>query len=698
MNRKQLRRAICGSAVILTLGGGLLSQASGEGGLISRLWDKRPRLSESRLNPRNWFGDDSNDAVADADLKPVVSVRPELTRNPFGGESSFADTDRVAAGAATSEPAVAAAVREKQPAAVSEQKRATEKRAASLPVIAPATTHAQKTAGVDEPPPGLDALFRRPSREMIEQARRRKQGGSSVASTKTAVTAPKAADQVVGKAASSVADREPATTEVASRNVATTEKPAPRRTLLRRPTSARQERQSVEPPTGRVAVRSLESDEAETGLRSGFVRLSDSDARLTAQGRETGSEDQTADGAESRSGFEPTLSESDATFDRLMAEIQATSGNARSTAARSLSAPRLPDGLNVSLSSDSAVARNSTTSLDGTNDVASDSSRTSVADAAPAEGNSSGTAGAPPQTEPGDGVPEDAQSRSIDELIARTRAEMNGTLLARQVEQERERESVVRDEAIETRVDQVSVSQPGPVDLVTAPPLMVPQGFHTGSFRTYGEATTADERSAQTFPPAMRTPSADSTDELDRRMGSQSRLSRIEQAARSAQQRTQGPEIVPGPAGSGVVIDGTQYSAVKPKVTSNAAPSLSVPDRAEFRRLSYERRASELAGQVERLADGGPTQPLLIMPGEPLPQQTMEVDSRQETVAADEAAASVGSPIDWPDDEDLAPVKPKSGGTSWGLIIFCLALLTAGSHIAVSRFRQSRTAAAAVKS
>ena len=626
--------------MILTLGGGLLSQASGEGGFISRIWDKRPKLSESRLNPRNWFGGESSDKVADADLKPVVSVRPELNRNPFGGEPSFEDAGGAEVTAAPAGQAVSALPQQTvtEPAAKLTLESTTDKETSSLPVIAPAKTYAQATARSEQPAASIDSIFHRPSPEMIEQARRRKLGNSVAAKADAADAETKSDAQVASKGA--------AATDATSEDDTATGKNPPRNTLMQMLVKSRQEPKVAEPVSqpvaGRVALGSLAGGEAEANAKKGHVHLEDSGLAKAQQGQ-VGT---------------PTVSESDAAFNQLLAQIKGTASKSGSPTVSSLAAPRLPDGLSVSSSAEP---------------VASEVE----------EG----------QAEPAGAASPEARSQSIDEMIARTRAEMNATTLARQAEQERD--SVVGGGAVETRVDQVSVSQLGIVNTEAAVPLMIPQGLNPGSFQTYGETVGAD-RSSQSFPNAIRRGETEAVDVLNLQPG----LSRIEQAARSAQQRTSGPAIVPGRAGSGVVIDGQQYSVVRPKVTSNAAPSLSVPDNSTFRRLSYERRADDLAGQVERLADAGSTEPALIAPGEPLPQADAPVEPSQIEASPQAAAdvAATGSPIDWPDEADLAPVKPKSGGTSWGFIIFCLALLTAGTHIAVSRLRQSRMAAAAGKS
>lgn len=649
MNRKQLRQMICGSAVLITLGGGLLSQASGEGGLMSRLWDKRPRMSESRLNPRNWFGSDEA-AVDDADLKPVVSVRPELTRNPFSADAALP------AASGSTEKVDAA------PASTVSTQVPSSDRSTGLPVIVPAETSASTTARADVPAPSIDSIFKRPSEDMRERARRRTSRDAIPDAAVAEASAPKS-NELLAKVADAASDSPRADDVSAGDQVA----PA-RKTLLRMPVPARPSREVAEPGPGRVMLGTLASDDSSSETGKGYIRLDEvspvqSDANLDT--------------------------EVDSAYERLLTQVKAASSDSASAnnVGSTRAAPRLPDSLNVN----PFAATESRLRVDQFSDRVHDA----VVDPA-----------GHPQVETSEklaesasAAPSDAQTRSIDEMIARSRAEMNSTFLARQAEQERN--AATGDAGLNAQDDSSSISQAGAVATGAAPPLMVPGGFDAGSFRTYGES----ERSAESQ--SRRVSCGDAPTLVDvpnRAVTPPTGLSRIEQAARSARQATAGPAIVPGPAGSGVVIDGSQYSVVKPRVTSNSAPSLSVPDNSTFRRLSYERRADELVGQVDRLANADSPGPILVVPGESLPRAeapAMPAQGFPETAAeassAAEAAAA-GSPIDWPDEADLAPVKPKSGGTPWGLIVFCLALLTAGSHIAVSRFRQSRTAGSVGKS
>jgi hypothetical protein len=326
MNRKQLRRAICGSAILLTLGGGLLSQASGEG-FISRLWDKRPKLSESRLNPRNWFGDDSSDKVADADLKPVVSVRPELNRNPFGGEPSFVDAGGADVAAVPAGQAVSALPQQTLQAATSPAAKQTlestaDKETSALPVIAPAKTHAQATARIEQPAASIDSIFHRPSSEMIEQARRRKLGNSVAAK-------PAAETESVAHVAS----------EAASGTDAATGKNTPRNTLMQMLVEARQEPKVAEPVAGRVALGSLDTAKVEASEGKGHVHLEDSSQPQSLQNPVS----------------TPTVNESDAAFNQLLAQIKGTARESGSSAVSGLTAPRLPDGISVSASAEPAA-------------------------------------------------------------------------------------------------------------------------------------------------------------------------------------------------------------------------------------------------------------------------------------------------------------------------------------------------------
>ncbi|MBI1313875.1 hypothetical protein GC176_21490 [bacterium] len=711
MNRKQLRQAICGSAVLITLGGGLLSQASGDGGFISRLWDKRPRLSESRLNPTNWFSRDDKDN-ADADLKTVVTVRPELTRNPFAADAalaSSADSPQPAAAAlpdAISRSNDSSATEAAKPESRQQsngasqrvvQKSSSQEEDSALPKIVPGRQPDQLTTSEERvPAPSIDAIFHRPSEEMIERARRRK-AGQTIAKDKSDETKDEATSEtLVAKTTGTLSDSGRRDQETSGQQTLTS-----RTALLQKPASSHRQKESTEPGPGHVSLGTLVSDESAAATGNGYVRLTETSTRDAV--KQVGPTSSSVARAVT-SPVAPT--ESDAAggsaYERLLSQVTGSANGGTPVAATlvngvtpqqstslTVAAPRLPESLNVN---PSAGAESQVTS-----ELLA--RRTSVAAADAAEQVAIGTdvSSAAADNAP----PSDAQTRSIDEMIAQSRAEMNSTFLTREMLRERGVTNGARPH--DSQTGNSSVSQAGAVSTATTPPLMVPSGFEAGRFRTYGESDSLSDSQTLHVPRGREPALAGTPNETTQ---SQPGLSRIEQAVRSAQQAagaapssTAGPIINPGPVGSGVVIDGSQYSVVRPRVTSNAAPSISVPDNSEFRRLSYERRADELAGQVERLATADSPGPLLIIPGEPLPQAKDAVPPPEAPeIAYTTAPPVMDAPIDWPDETDLAPAEPKTGGTSWGLIIFCLALLTAGGHIAVCRFRQSRTAGSTCKS
>jgi len=98
MKRRRLRLLVCASAAAASLGGGVLTQAAGPRELLSRMWEERPRasdVSESRLNPRTWFGDEDEQENATAgkgQKETDNSVRRRIVRP--SGSSSRADLDR----------------------------------------------------------------------------------------------------------------------------------------------------------------------------------------------------------------------------------------------------------------------------------------------------------------------------------------------------------------------------------------------------------------------------------------------------------------------------------------------------------------------------------------------------------------------------------------------------------------------------
>ncbi len=103
MNRPHMRSIVCATAAGACICCGILVQAAGPIGFVSRIWKERPvilKTKESRLNPMNWFGgrkaDKSNAGEAADD--PQTLVRSNLTHDPFltesGPESSDIDTGK----------------------------------------------------------------------------------------------------------------------------------------------------------------------------------------------------------------------------------------------------------------------------------------------------------------------------------------------------------------------------------------------------------------------------------------------------------------------------------------------------------------------------------------------------------------------------------------------------------------------------
>ena len=102
MKRFRNRKLLCAAFVVLTIASGtaVLTEAAGPREFVSGLWKKRPTLkkvSESRINPRNWITRFSDRAtgpsgvsdlvgrgtVSDKDGSADSSVRPDLYQDPF---------------------------------------------------------------------------------------------------------------------------------------------------------------------------------------------------------------------------------------------------------------------------------------------------------------------------------------------------------------------------------------------------------------------------------------------------------------------------------------------------------------------------------------------------------------------------------------------------------------------------------------
>lgn len=89
MNGSRIKK-ISATFFALTLCGAVLSQAAGPREFLFGIWDKRPRVSESRLNPKTWQKSRANevDVTRRVRLDPTSSVRETLHNDPFRFENS----------------------------------------------------------------------------------------------------------------------------------------------------------------------------------------------------------------------------------------------------------------------------------------------------------------------------------------------------------------------------------------------------------------------------------------------------------------------------------------------------------------------------------------------------------------------------------------------------------------------------------
>lgn len=174
--------------------------------------------------------------------------------------------------------------------------------------------------------------------------------------------------------------------------------------------------------------------------------------------------------------------------------------------------------------------------------------------------------------------------------------------------------------------------------------------------------------------------------------------------------------VIPGHRGAGVVIESGQWSPLQPRVSSNVAPTRSVPDTSQFRRLSFEGAdASPQSGAVQVISDGSEGQATLSTNSPHAGQSTMMIPESSGDVAlsvpssltadtdsVDELAmiipdsrtgqsldaAKLGAAFDaapapprisepvfeWPDETEVA-ADAASGGFSWGATMFFLTLV-----------------------
>jgi len=208
----------------------------------------------------------------------------------------------------------------------------------------------------------------------------------------------------------------------------------------------------------------------------------------------------------------------------------------------------------------------------------------------------------------------------------------------------------------------------------------------------------------------------------------------------AAQQNAPAPDlqpvvrVVPGHRGAGVVIESGQWSPVQPRVSSNVAPTRSVPDTSQFRRLSFEGAdASAPGGAVQAISDGSQDQASLSTNSPHAGQSTMMIpalsgdavssvpstltadtdsgdelamivpDSRTGQIldAAELDAAELGAAFDaapapprisepvfeWPDETEVA-AEAASGGFSWGATLFFLTLVGGSIGLFIRRKAQ----------
>lgn len=168
--------------------------------------------------------------------------------------------------------------------------------------------------------------------------------------------------------------------------------------------------------------------------------------------------------------------------------------------------------------------------------------------------------------------------------------------------------------------------------------------------------------------------------------------------------------VVPGDRGNGVVIDSSRSAPARPRVSSNVAPTRSVPDTSQFRRLSFEGAATDAAdGIIQSISDASPRAtappvpdrltdgtaffqprlsgsgisgsgrhavgdiPLMMIPDS-------QADSSMDAAALGASLAAVPGPpvekqmvFEWPDESEIGPTE-RARGSSWGFTLFCLAI------------------------
>lgn len=141
-------------------------------------------------------------------------------------------------------------------------------------------------------------------------------------------------------------------------------------------------------------------------------------------------------------------------------------------------------------------------------------------------------------------------------------------------------------------------------------------------------------------------------------------------------------QITPGRAGSGVIIESPLSQPVRPRVTSNGAPSRSVRDNSAFEQLGYQTDKTLTAEPLADAADG----PLLLLPHDEHGGEHF-LDPAHDGEHAHAAAGSevtATSAIDWPTEADVAPQEAGSG-IGWVIAVVCLILLVAVAGFAARK-------------
>lgn len=188
--------------------------------------------------------------------------------------------------------------------------------------------------------------------------------------------------------------------------------------------------------------------------------------------------------------------------------------------------------------------------------------------------------------------------------------------------------------------------------------------------------------------------------------------------------------VVPGDRGNGVTIDSGRTAPARPRVSSNVAPTRSVPDTSPFRRLSFEGTTTEDEGGIiqsinndsqtslppsapdaDRMTNGTAFFQPELSSGDiagseghavgDIPLMMIPDNQAASSMDAAELGASLaavpGPPVErqmvfeWPDESEIGPSESARGG-NWGFTLFCLAIVAG----AVSVFFRRKSQAGAI--